>query len=112
MLEESHVFHGDYSATQMFRNLRQRSQNPPFDEKLTYEVLVVGVYLRDKTGLVVLQLTEIGEILRVVPQQAADAEDPAQHNGCRYDQGDLPPSPRTPGRRLSRSIGELNWPVN
>ena len=85
MLEESHVFHGDHGTTQMFRNLRQRGQNPPFDKKLAYELLIVGVYLRDQTRLVVLQLTKIGEVLRVVPQHAADAEDPAQHNGCRHN---------------------------
>ena len=94
------------------RNLRQWSQNPPFDEELPDETLIAGIDLCDQTRLVVLQLSEIGKILRVVPQEAAPALRKPLNTTAPRQSRDLPPPPRTPGRRLTRSIRELNWPID
>ena len=95
----------------MLWNLRQGRQNAPFDEKLPDQLLVAGIHLRDKTGLVVLKLTELREVLGVVPQQADSRQQRGEEKCRQRDQRDLPPAPGTSRRRLSGRIGKLNWPI-
>jgi hypothetical protein len=95
----------------MLWNLRQGRQNAPFDEKLPDQLLVAGIHLRDKTGLVVLKLAELRQVLGVVPQQPDSRQQRGEQERRQRDQRDVPPAPGTSRGRLSGRVGKLNWPI-
>src|SRR5215831_342630 len=112
MFEKSHVFDGNHGTPELLRNLLQRRQNPAFDKKLSDELLVARIHLCDKTRLVVLQLIQVGEITRVVPQQHDCAQHPNENHGPHRNQRDLPPAPWTARRWLARRLRKLNWSID
>src|ERR671911_288845 len=95
----------------MLWNLGQGRQDAPFDEKLPDQLLVAGIHLRDKTGLVVLKLTELRQVLGVVPQQPDSRQQRGEEERRQRDQRDVPPAPGTSRGRLSGRIGKLDWPI-
>ena len=63
MLEKPDIFNRDDRTTQPFGNVCYGGQNPTLDEKLTDELLINRIDLRDQARLIRPQLVQCGKVL-------------------------------------------------